>query len=315
MHKKISFIITKWKNHFPWTNVYGLARSIIALSSMLTLLFNSPEVLFKPSSLTNDFPSCTTGYSIFCLGQNNYVYLDLIRWTCVIFLFFVIIGWRPRITGIIHWYISYSMQMSLVVIDGGEQAAAVITFLLIPLTLTDPRKWHWDINYEGEKHSVYFKIIANISYFFIRLQVAVLYFHSTVAKLKNKEWIDGTAVYYYSHEKTVGFNHLLGNLSEPIVTSPLVILPTWGTLIIQLVLFGAFFTPKKYWSPLFVIAITMHEIFALMLGLISFSMIMFGILILYLVPIDKKLELDNILFRKYNLNGKYILLKEKGGID
>ncbi|MEH7109304.1 sporulation-delaying protein SdpB family protein [Bacillus sp. JJ1764] len=286
MFQTIEKLILCWKLKNPWTNVYGLARSIIAFSSMVTLILNRPELLFKPSSASIKFPICETGFSAFCFAQNNYFYLNIIRWIFIFLLILVVSGWRPRFTGVLHWYVTYSMQASMVVIDGGEQAASVIAFLLIPITLTDNRKWHWDASENHFSPGIYSKIIAYISFFFIRLQVAIIYFHSTIAKLKNKEWIDGTAVYYYSREKTVGFNSFFDYITHSIIASPLVVIPTWGTLLVQIVIFCSLFAPKKYWRTIFIIAISMHEIFALMLGLISFSMIMTGVLILYLIPID-----------------------------
>lgn len=289
MLKKINEIVSGWQDTFPWTNVYGIARSLIALSSMLTLLFNPAETIFKPSSISNDFPICGIGYSAFCLGQGDYTELNIIRWICIVLLFLVVTGWRPRFTGIIHWYISYSMNLSLIVTDGGEAVASVITFLLIPITLTDPRKWHWDVSDKYLNQNIYSKIIAYLSYFFIRVQVAIIYFHSTIAKLGNKEWIDGTAVYYYSLNKIVGFNSFFETFTHYIVSSPLIVIPTWGTLIVQTIIFCSLFAPSKYWKNIFIMAILMHEVFALMLGLISFSLIMMGALVLYLTPFDKKL--------------------------
>lgn len=207
MLENIKQTITGWDERNPWTNVYGLARSIIALSSLLTLLVNHPSLIMKPASGISSYPACKMNLSLFCLGENNYMMLNLVRWICIAILVLVVIGWRPRITGILHWYVSYSLQSSLIVIDGGEQAAAVMTFLLIPITLTDPRKWHWSGRPDdAEGQRTIGKITAFISYFVIRLQVAVLYFHSTVAKLSQQEWVDGTAVYYFAQEKTIGFN-------------------------------------------------------------------------------------------------------------
>lgn len=165
--------------------------------------------------------------------------------------------------------------------------------LLLPITLTDPRKWHWSTRpIEGKR--TLGKITAFISYFVIRIQVAVLYFHSTVAKLSQQEWVDGTAVYYFAQEKTIGFNGFFQALTKPIVTSPFVVIPTWGTLLVQIVIFAALFAPKKHWRLILIIAVFMHEIFAVMLGLISFSIIMAGILILYLTPIDSTIQFTYI---------------------
>ncbi|UFT99137.1 hypothetical protein KO561_18470 [Radiobacillus kanasensis] len=306
MFRKIENILSEWKIKTPWTNVYGLARSLIAFAGMLTLIVNKPEILFKPSSASADYPICDYGFSAFCLAQNDYTYLNLIRWIFVFILFLVVIGWRPRFTGILHWYIAYSMQSAMVVIDGGEQAASVIAFLLIPITLTDRRKWHWESPEKTLSVNMYSKIIANISIIFIRIQVAIIYFHSTIAKLGNAEWIDGTAVYYYSREKTIGFNSFFDQITNPIVGSPLIVIPTWGTLLVQLLIFGGLFAPKKYWKSIFVIAVFMHEIFALMLGLISFSMVMVGTLMLYLIPVESQLKLLSFKGQK-NEEGAYDL--------
>jgi antimicrobial peptide system SdpB family protein len=289
MYEKLMNLLESWEKKNPWTNVYGLTRSIIALSSMLTLIFNPAEIIFRPAPGVANYPLCQYTYSAFCLGQNNYVYLNIIRWVCILLLFLVVIGWRPRITGIIHWFISYSMQSDLIVIDGGEQVAAVLTFLLLPITLTDSRKWHWSITISdpSEQHkNLSFKVIAFVAYFFFRLQIAILYFHSVISKIRDKEWIDGTAVYYYVHDKAIGFNSLFTYLSQWFSSSKLIVIPTWGTLIVQMIIFGSLFAPKKYWRYILIIAISMHEIFALFLGLISFSMIMMGALILFLTPIE-----------------------------
>ncbi|MEC1635536.1 hypothetical protein P9D98_12805 [Bacillus mojavensis] len=305
MLENIKQTITGWDERNPWTNVYGLARSIIALSSLLTLLVNHPSLIMKPASGISSYPACKMNLSLFCLGENNYMMLNLVRWICIAILVLVVIGWRPRITGILHWYVSYSLQSSLIVIDGGEQAAAVMTFLLIPITLTDPRKWHWSGRPDdAEGQRTIGKITAFISYFVIRLQVAVLYFHSTVAKLSQQEWVDGTAVYYFAQEKTIGFNGFFQALTKPFVTSPLVVIPTWGTLLVQIVIFAALFAPKKHWRLILIIAVFMHEIFAVMLGLISFSVIMAGILILYLTPIDSTFQFTYIRRLKWNKKEK-----------
>ncbi|WP_369888514.1 sporulation-delaying protein SdpB family protein [Bacillus halotolerans] len=305
MLENIKQTITGWDKKNPWTNVYGLARSIIALSSLLTLLVNHPSLIMKPASGISSYPACKMNLSLFCLGENNYMMLNLFRWVCIAILVLVVIGWRPRITGILHWYISYSLQSSLIVIDGGEQAAAVITFLLIPITLTDPRKWHWSGRPDDpEGQRTIGKITAFISYFVIRLQVAVLYFHSTVAKLSQQEWVDGTAVYYFAQEKTIGFNGFFQALTKPFVSSPFVVIPTWGTLLVQIVIFAALFAPKKHWRLILIIAVFMHEIFAVMLGLISFSLIMAGILILYLTPIDSTFQFTYIRRLKWNKKEK-----------
>ncbi|ETT84687.1 sporulation-delaying protein SdpB family protein [Bacillus mycoides] len=300
MLEKLNSKVVSWsKDSWPWTNVYGLARTIMALSTALTLAFNKAEILFKPAVGVTEYPSCSGNISIFCIAPSTYFWLNIIRWICVFILIVVASGWRPQITAPFHWWISYSLQVSALTIDGGEQVAAVFSMLILPIALTDTRKSHWGRTNEIEKSgNLYTRLIALLSYHAIRIQVAILYFNSTTAKLNQGEWIDGTAVYYYLQEHMLGLNPVLMDIFQPILSTWLIVIPTWGTLIVQSILITALFAPKKYWKTIFLIAIFMHEIFAIMLGLISFSMIMISVLILYLRPFEKEFQFKFLVSKK-----------------
>lgn len=273
------------KKGTPFTNVYGLARSILALSTFLTLLFNDIDTLFKPAAGIREYPYCSTGMnsiSIFCIVPNTY--LEAIKIVTIILLLIIISGWRPKITGLIHWWIAFSVQNSTTTLDGGDQVIAVLTFLLIPITLADERKWHWERDYSIEKNRVVAISSGWASILVIRIQVAILYLHSSIAKLGADEWINGTAVYYFLNDPMFGLNPLVRTIIQPITKSWLIVLPTWGTLILQFLLFCGLFANTKTKKILFVLAITMHELFALMLGLVSFSIAMIAALIIFLLP-------------------------------
>lgn len=290
--EKLNKYLINWTSlSMPWTNVYGLARSILALSTAMTLAFNDARIFFRPTSDSLDYPKCENGISIFCFVPNDYIYLNATRLLCVVLLLVVASGWRPRFTGILHWWITFSFMHSATTIDGGEYVAAVITFLLIPITLTDPRKWHWSqltFN-EGitENKILYMKLIALVSLVAIRFQVAILYLHSTVAKIAQEDWVNGTAVWYYVQSPMLGLHPVMFDFFKMFLASPWIVVPTWGTIILQFFLFAALIAPKKYWRYFLILAILMHEIFAIFLGLISFSMIMFAALILYLRPVEE----------------------------
>ncbi|WP_277714120.1 sporulation-delaying protein SdpB family protein [Bacillus atrophaeus] len=289
----------EWVNcNYPWTNVYGLSRSLMALATALTLIFNDASVFFRPASGIDTYPYCPkTIPSVFCLTSNDYFHLNIVRWICVLLLLIIATGWRPRITGVIHWWICYSLQVSALTIDGGEQVNAVFTLLLLPITLTDSRKWHWynnEVNNIDSNGEFYARIIALVSFVAIRVQVSILYFNSFIAKLGEEDWINGTAVYYYSQHLMLGFPEPILHILQFIITSKFVVVATWGTLLIQFLLFAAIIAPKKGWNLLFYIGLLMHDIFAIMFGLISFSMIMCSILILYLRPLDKPFKLKKL---------------------
>lgn len=310
MLERLNNWVLSWaKSNVPWTNVYGVARSIMAISTALTLLLNDAHVLFKPAAGAPNYPKCEGNISIFCTVPNDYVYLNIIRWLCVALLLIIASGWRPRITGVVHWWIAYSIQVSALTLDGGDQAAAVFTLLLIPITLTDPRKWHWQSlsnqsrNLNNNNY-LYLRVIALTTFMVIRFQVAILYLDSAVEKLKDPDWINGTAVWYFIQTPMLGFPPLLMNIFKPILTSPLIVLPTWGTLILQFMLFGCLLAPKKYWKYMLPVAFFMHEIFAIMLGLISFSIVMLAVLILYLRPKEKEFTLP--LTKRIKFQGKTV---------
>ncbi|QHA38667.1 hypothetical protein D5E69_22775 (plasmid) [Rossellomorea marisflavi] len=107
--------------------------------------------------------------------------------------------------------------------------------MLIPVTLTDNRVWYWQSKKVKTATSLEInkRLIANTAIWAIRFQIAIIYLNSTIAKLGEKDWINGTAVYYYLQDP------MLGKLTAPILTTPLVALPTWGTLNLQFFLFAA----------------------------------------------------------------------------
>src|SRR5690625_2595242 len=193
MFTKFEKRLINWVNSTnPFTNVYGIARSIIALSTLLTLLFNSSSIFFRPYAGSTDFPLCSSkSFSLFCLVPNEYFYLEIAKWLCIFLLILVISGWRPRITGILHWWVSFSLFSSAIGLDGGEQVATVFTFFLIPITLADPRKNHWKKLKVTDGKYINNRMIILVTWYIIRIQVAVLYSHSVVAKLAEEEWING----------------------------------------------------------------------------------------------------------------------------
>ncbi|MBE7135329.1 MULTISPECIES: sporulation-delaying protein SdpB family protein [Bacillus] len=289
----------------PWTNVYGFCRSLIGFATLVTLLFNDISIFLRPVAGVEKYPFCTNSFSLFCLVPNDYLYLNLLKWACILILVLVVIGWRPRFTGVLHYYILYSIQNAATSIDGGEQIGTVITLLLIPITLLDSRKWHWE-NIKGKEDvvSVYKNVTVYCVWMAIRFQMCFLYASAAITRLKNIEWKNGTALYYFFNDAMLGLPDGLKSILEPILTSWLVVIPTWGTTIVELLLFAALFTPKKHWKYYLYLGISLHAGIALFLGLFSFSLIMIGCLILYLHPINKPLSFKKSKKRLKVLNEK-----------
>ncbi len=280
----------------PWTNVYGLARSLLAAGTFGTLLFSSTDALFHPVLGLPPAPYCQSvaQISLFCLASEH---LEVARWLAVVILGLVISGWRPRWTALPHWWVAFSLQASIAIPDGGDAVNAILTLLILPVALTDGRRWHWNLP-EGFGSSpataweASRRVTAHITLLFIRLQVAVIYFHAAVGKMAVPEWVDGTALYYWFTHPTFGTPDWIKPLMLTLVTTPLTLaLMNWGAIVLELLLALGLVMPKRTWRYLFAAGISFHLIIAVLMGLISFGLAMFGALLLYLRPIDQPLTL------------------------
>jgi antimicrobial peptide system SdpB family protein len=222
---------------------------------------------------------------LFCLATNHH--LDLARWLAVVALAVVASGYRPRFTGTLHWWIAFSFQSSAIVLDGGDQIAALLALFLIPVTLTDSRRWHWGtpIARTGRLADSLKFVVAVSCIWAIRLQVAGIYFNSAVAKFGVPEWRDGTALYYWLTDPVFGTSGWLSPLVRFLVKSgPGVALMTWGAIAIEILLAMALFMPARRWKYLLIAGIAFHSLIAICQGLVSFGVVMSGALILYLRP-------------------------------
>lgn len=274
----------------PWTNVYGLARTLIAVATALTLAFNRTTTLFVPGSGGIRAPICDglRGDGLFCLVPQNH--LDWARWLAVVLLLVVASGYRPRFTGAIHWWLAFSLQANALTLDGGDNAAAVLTLLLLPVTLTDGRKWHWQAPpaATGTTRDDAARIIALVTLTAVRIQVAGIYFHASIGKFGVEEWTNGTALYYFSLSPIFGASGMVGAVMRPIVLSAVgVTLLTWCVLIAEYLLSAALVMPKRFWGLLLVMGLSLHAGIILVHGLWSFAIVMFAALILYLRPCER----------------------------
>lgn len=275
----------------PWNNVYGLARSLLALGTMLTLLFNDVDLLFHPSGheakLNGLFKF--SQWDIFHLLSPH---LNLAKCISIAILLLVVSGWRPRITGLLHCWISFSFMASCVIIDGGDMITNILSILLLPVCLADKRRWHWE-NLVLENPTAYQKIlnlIAVSALLVIRLQVAIIYFHAGIAKLNVNEYLDGTAMYYWAEDPTLGLSSWLKPVLMPLFANSItVLLITWGAVLIEITLFMGIVIDKKYRSFLLKLGLLFHFAILLIFGLFTFFIAMAAALILYLGPIEKGL--------------------------
>ncbi len=278
----------------PWTNVYGVARSVLALATLLTLLADSSERLFHP--LVVDDPgvfdrSALAGASLFFLARNH---LTAAKLLAIAVLALVIVGWRPRFTALPHWWISYSFAASASMIDGGDQIAATLTLLLLPVALTDRRSSHWRGTGSGGPAA---SIAAQTGWVLIRVQMAVVYLFAAVLKFPNEEWANGTALYYWWRNPTFGAAGLLHPVTDWIGRTVLVVPLTWSVLVVELCLAAALVAPLRFRRMLLPIGLIFHLGIAVTHGLITFALTMSAALVLYLRPAWRPFALPELIRR------------------
>lgn len=270
-----------------WTDVYGLARSLIAFGTLLTLFFNNPGTLFPLAAGLPQAPICASfsGIGLFCLIPN----LDVARWVAFGVLLVAASGWRPRYTCIPHWWVTFSFNVNAITLDGGDQVSSVLTLLMIPLCLLDRRTWHWQIS--TSKSEPFSFAVAYTVLLVIRLQVGIIYFHASVGKMAVEEWINGTAAYYWFTNALLGSPSWMEPFVYPMLTSRVVVLFSWMPMLLELVLMMALVAPKWSWRYFLWAGISFHALIAISFGLVSFGIAMFASLILYLRPVEQPFNL------------------------
>lgn len=281
----INYFSTQIEGFSIKSNVVGLVRSLFALGSICTLLFNDATHLFNPTGIANPVYENLSLYKIsifYIMGYN----LSLAKCLSIIILLVVISGYFPRYTAIFHWWISFSIFTSSFIVEGGDQITQIVTLFLIPICLFDDRKNHWHNVKNNQINKL--EIVPFFFLHLIKLQVCILYLDASLGKLKCDEWVNGTALYYWFSDPNFGLNNFFKTLLWPLITSS-IILPflTWFVLLFEFFLFLCIVALKKHHSLFLRLGILFHFAIFLFHGLFSFFLAMTATLILYLTNFKK----------------------------
>lgn len=272
----------------PWTPLVGTARTLLALGTLGTLLATPERYLLSPIVGSVTPPACIgpARAALWCVVPQTHRSLAL--WVAVVVLAWAASGWLPRWSAVLHWWVSWSFISNLTVQDGGDQITAVLTLLLVPLLLTDRRRWHWQVAHEDiHTASPTRWVLAYAALGLIALQVAGLYLQAAISKLGVAEWADGSAMFYWFNNSIFGAPPYLKPLTNLLTGSPvLVVTLTWGSLAIEFALGIAIVLGRPAKRVLLLLGLVFHDTIALTMGLISFDLAMAGALLLYLVPTE-----------------------------
>jgi antimicrobial peptide system SdpB family protein len=267
-----------------FTSNYGMARSFIALSNIFTFALTDPHSYFSELTFKVGQSSDMIIPNYFLLFGHENLYLS--TGLAIGILCWVITGYLPQITGILHAWIIYSFFTVSLIIEGGDQISQIITILLVPITLFDKRISHWhkkdSLKYTRPKWIEY---LCYSTIVIIQLQMAILYLFAASDKLKVTEWTDGTAFYYWFNHRPFGASEPVHWIFDPLINNHYILpLITWGVITLEILLFAAFFMNQRNKLVLFCLAVIFHFMIVVVHGLASFFLAMVGGLIIYLLP-------------------------------
>ncbi len=261
----------------------ALARTILALSTLLLLCFNDiheslrTELLSEPGKITiSPLLQC---YSIFHVFPPV-----LAKSISILILLFSISGFLPQISALLHAWVAVSVCNSFLVIEGGDQVASNLCLLIAPLCMLDNRINQWQkVQPIVSNTRKAINVFANVYYCLIVVQVAVIYLHAAVGKLYQDEWLNGTGMYYWFTNNVFGAPIYLQWIYSKIALSVFVPLMSWGVIIFELGLFACILaTSSKLRRAFLISGIIFHFGIAITHGLPIFFFAMTGALILYL---------------------------------
>lgn len=290
MNKLISYISNTIDLSFIYSKYYSFARLFLSLSTFCTIAFNDVDRLFNISFIQH--PNIKTvylsEYSIFNLFYSENLLLAKII-SCVL-LIIIMLGFIPRITCFLQWWLSFSIYASSYITEGGDQINMILSFLIIPICLLDNRMNQWTSkfvpinNLEIQKITVFFSLIL------IKVQIAVLYFMAGFGKIYNDQWREGTALYYWVSNNNIGF----GKFIEPVFlyifsNRYILFFSTWGIMVFEMVLSIILLTNINK-RIFFYLAILFHISIFVCFGLFSFGISMSASLLLYFLPFNRKLN-------------------------
>ena len=161
----------------------------------------------------------------------------------------------------------------------------MLTLLLLPVCLADPRRWHWDEPPAPPRSSwtTIAVMIAWAGLLLVRLQVAGIYFHAAIGKLFVYEWQDGTALYYWFQHPYFGLVPWLRPLVFPLLVNRYTVAAlTWGVVALEIFLTMGLVATRPIKRILLALGVALHLGIMVVHGLASFSIVMCAALILLL---------------------------------
>ncbi len=272
----------------PILDVYGLSRSLLATGTLITLLFSSNDTYFPQLFFYKMKRGVQMIPNFFYLFEHqNLLHAKIIA---TIIMLLVLIGYLPKLTCWLHWWVTYSFFTGSLLVDGGDQISVILTLFLIPICLISNKSNHW-LKKINENINPYANLFLWSLLFVIQMQMSCLYLNAAVAKFNSVHWSEGGAVYYWFNHNIFGASNwlkvVLGFIFDNKYTCFAI---SWSVMIVEMLLFAAWFMNTKNKYLCFILGIIFHIVIIFVHGLASFFFAMAGGLVLYLLPFSQPLN-------------------------
>lgn len=298
------------KNIF--TSKLAFARTLFALGSLGTLIFTDIGLVMNTDIL--DLGRVIPVGNLLFRDISIFEIFNVTTGKCIaiLILLFVLTGYLPQLSIFLQTWVHVSICNSVIELDGGDQIAANICLLLIPICVFDNRLNQWRENLNLKKREL-INVYCNTFYFLILLQVSVIYFHAGVGKIAIEEWLSGTCLYFWTTNNIYGAPDFLQSIYNFFTLSKIAPILTWLVIFLEIGLFACLFASNVKLKRLFLfLGIAFHFMIFITHGLASFFFSTSGALILYLDDenyIFKKLQNFILIisnkFKKQNSNGLF----------
>ncbi len=191
---------------------------------------------------------------------------------------FVMIGFKTRLSTIVCFILMVSMQnRNYSILNSGDTLMRCMLFLMIfaPTHV----KYSVDAYFRKQRGIAYSPEISLVTIRLMQLQFSLVYFATTLFKLKGYDWVDGTAVYYTS--RLVNFQRIV----LPIVFDfpSLVKFATWSALFIEFAM-GTLVWVKELRIWVLLAGLLLHLGIEVSMSIGFFEWVMIAAYILFLEP-------------------------------
>lgn len=271
---------TAIERHEPRGRAFAMGRSLLAAATLSVLLFNADTTLFVASPDAPQGLRCggIRSASLWCLAAETETGQVLPRLLAIATLLVVLSGYRPRWTCLPHWYVTFSLAVSMPLANGGDRAAAIGAMLFVPLCLGDGRTWHWSapvaplpMRWRGGSFA---------ALWCLRGQLSLIYLTAATHKVLDPAWSRGDALYMVAFDAQFGFPLPIRDFLGPLLASSgLIATSTWGVVALQYLIAVAILAGGKGRKPAVGCGIALHVAIGLLLGLPGFGTVMIALLL------------------------------------